>query len=75
VVYRPPVSAAPAEPDHSGNGGQPVHDPTVSDASAPATRRELVRGRGSLGERLRTRWMMKAGMVIAVVGLVFLKFG
>ncbi len=74
VVYRPPASDL-VEIDHSGNGGQPIDDQIAADPSPPATRNDLVRGRASLGDRLRTRWMMKAGMVIAVLGLVFLKFG
>jgi hypothetical protein len=78
VVYRPPLSAVPNGTDAPPVDERPDPDPSVAAAAGSATRRENMRGRGqggSLGDRLKGRWMMKAGMIIAVMGIVFLKFG
>jgi hypothetical protein len=78
VVYRPPLSAVPSGPDAPVVEDGPDPDPNIAAAAGPATRREIVRGRGqggSMGNLFRGRWMMKAGMIIAVMGIVFLKFG
>jgi hypothetical protein len=46
------------------------------DPHRPATRREILHGRrGSWTDRFKGHWMMKAGMAIALLGLVLLKLG
>ena len=72
VVRRDPPPTAP-EMVGLEAADEPV-DPTYS--LPPVTRREILHGRRrSWADRFKGHWMMKAGMAIALLGLVLLKLG
>lgn len=72
MVRRPSPAGAPGEESLTAADGIPP----LPGANPPATRSEIIDARENQWKsRIGAHWMMRAGVVIALMGLLLLKFG